>query len=76
MFISRLAGLFRHHLANDLSRAANTVAIVNGSLSESKAQQQPASSTTNAGENALDYRCYPQPKVEPHSDVRHFFVFG
>ena len=92
----RLAGLFRHHLASDLSRAAagSTVAtLVNGSLNgrmevgsppgeihvNSKIitngpTQQQASSTTNSGENALDYtnRCYAnqQPKIEPQSEVK------
>ena len=90
-----MAGLFRHHLASDLSRAAgSTVAtLVNGSLNgrmdvgspdageihvNSKIitngpTQQQASSTTNSGENALDYtnRCYAnqQPKIEPQSEV-------
>ena len=91
----RLAGLFRHHLAGDLTRAAagtTAVPIVNGSLNgrmevgsppgeihiNSKIvtngpTQQQASSTTNSGENALDYtnRCYAnqQPKMEPQSEV-------
>ena len=90
-----MAGLFRHHLASDLSRAAavTTAALVNGSLNgrmevgsppgeihvNSKVvsngpTQQQASSTTNSGENALDYtnRCYAnqQPKMEPQSEVR------
>ena len=93
-----MAGLFRHHLASDLSRAAavTTAALVNGSLNgrievgsppgeihiNSKVllygpTQQQASSTTNAGENALDYtnRCYAnqQPKIEPQSEVKFCF---
>ena len=91
----RLAGLFRHHLASDLTRAASgttAVGLVNGSLNgrievgsppgeihvNSKIvangpTQQQASSTTNSGENALDYtnRCYAnqQPKIEPQSEA-------
>ena len=91
----RLAGLFRHHLASDLTRAAagtTSGPLVNGSLNgrmevgsppgeihiNSKIitngpTQQQASSTTNSGENALDYtnRCYAnqQPKIEPQSEV-------
>ena len=91
----RLAGLFRHHLASDITRAAAATAagtLVNGSLNgrmevgsppgeihiNSKIvtngpTQQQASSTTNSGENALDYtnRCYAnqQPKIEPQSEV-------
>jgi len=91
----RLAGLFRHHLASDLTRAAvvsTAGTLVNGSLNgrmevgsppngeihiNSKIvtngpTQQQASSTTNSGENALDYtnRCYAnqQPKIEPQSE--------
>ena len=90
----RLAGLFRHHLASDITRAAAATAagtLVNGSLNgrmevgsppgeihiNSKIvtngpTQQQASSTTNSGENALDYtnRCYAnqQPKIEPPSE--------
>ena len=91
-----MAGLFRHHLASDLTRAAvvsTAGTLVNGSLNgrmevgsppngeihiNSKIvtngpTQQQASSTTNSGENALDYtnRCYAnqQPKIEPQSEV-------
>jgi predicted RNA-binding Zn-ribbon protein involved in translation (DUF1610 family) len=91
----RLAGLFRHHLAGDLSRAAagtTAATLVNGSLNgrldgaggppgeihvnskllSNGSTQQQASSTTNSGENALDYtnRCYAnqQPKMEPQSE--------
>ena len=99
--LDRLAGLFRHHLASDLSRAAAATAaagLVNGSLNEriedgrrpsgeihgntkvvtsNGPTQQQASSTTNSGENALDYtnRCYAnqQPKLEPHSEINPKF---
>ena len=92
-----MAGLFRHHLASDLSRAAagtTAASLVNGSLNgridvgsspnngeihvnskthQGPTQQQQASSTTNSGDNALDYtnRCYAnqQPKMEPQSEV-------
>ena len=104
--INRLAGLFRHHLANDLSRAAaaSTAAAlaVNGSLNgrledggemhgnthggkmvTSNGLNQPQavpSSTTNSGENALDYtnRCYTnqQPKVEPQLEVSGSEPYG
>ena len=77
--ISRLA-LIRHHLAaSDLSRAAANSVAINGSLNggekngsgPNSSQQQPASSTTGGGaENALDYRCYPQPKTEPDVSVK------
>ena len=101
--LDRLAGLFRHHLASDLSRAAAATAaagLVNGSLNErieggrpsgeihgntkiitsNGPTQQQASSTTNSGENALDYtnRCYAnqQPKLEPQSEVNpNFYSF-
>ena len=92
-----MAGLFRHHLAGDLSRAAagtTAATLVNGSLNgrldgaggppgeihvnskllSNGSTQQQASSTTNSGENALDYtnRCYAnqQPKMEPQSEVK------
>ena len=99
--LDRLAGLFRHHLASDLSRAAAASAaagLVNGSLNGERIEdgrpsgeihgntkivtsngptQQQASSTTNSGENALDYtnRCYAnqQPKLEPQSEVNPNF---
>ena len=74
--ISRLAGLFRHHLAT----SSNGNGVGSTSIDEGRQSplpktstpqlQQPATSTTSDSSAALDYRCFPnQPKIEPQSEV-------
>ena len=70
-FFCRLAGLFRHHLANGGNSVVST-SVDDGRCSPSpktSTPQQQATSTTSDSA-ALDYRCYPnQPKLEPQSEV-------
>lgn len=78
---ARLAGLFRHHLANEpgMTNGGNRPSVAtsgtpehftNGVGKTSTPQQQAASSTTNnSDQDPLDYRCYGnQSKTEPQSE--------
>jgi uncharacterized C2H2 Zn-finger protein len=69
---TRLAGLFRHHLAN----GGGNNGVVSTSMDDGRCSPSPKTSTpqqqatsTTSDSTALDYRCYPnQPKIEPHSE--------
>lgn len=72
---TRLAGLFRHHLATSSNgNGVGSTSIDEGRQSPSPKTstpqlQQPATSTTSDSSAALDYRCFPnQPKIEPQSE--------
>ena len=70
VIIFRLAGLIRHHLANESGIRSTPERYTNGSASIKTSTPDHNSPSSNDQE-PMDYRCYTQSKTEP-SEVRSF----